>query len=384
MSFSTKARRLIHTAVVLVSSLYSNIPQDKGTEACPDAIEAAEASHIPRNVLHQHFEIVLKGNVFRFDGQIYKQIQGTAMETKVTPSYANLFMDRFERAFIAQEPTQPLVWKRYIDDILCIWIGTRNELEGFLDRLNKAHRTLKFTWSISDERIEFLDLNLFKGGRFNRTNLDMSTHFKTTSQYLHFSSSHPRGIFKGLVKGGSYVLILMHTLTMPPSTNLENTYIFLRNYPMDFIDRNLAGITHDLRASYVPSLPPSPSPCPTPPPNILRLTTYSLHYTSLLHLLKKHWSLVQNDPSLSTFFPTPPQLCYRRNPTLADSLVKASLPGSRRPPTGQVPPIPITRLDSRMVRCADKCCKICPRAEGRRVLFSTVSNTPYTFHETFT
>ena len=180
VSFSTKARRLIHTAVVLVSSLYTNIPQDEGTEACPDAIEAAEA--IPRNVLRQLFEIVLKGNVFRFDSQIYGQIQGTAMGTKMAPdpSYANLFMDRFERAFLAQEPTQPLVWKRYIDDILCIWIGTRSELVGFLDRLNKAHRTLKSTWSISDERIEFLDLNLFKGGRFNRTNLDMSTHFKTT------------------------------------------------------------------------------------------------------------------------------------------------------------------------------------------------------------
>ena len=27
---------------------------------------------------------------------------------------------------------------------------------------------------------------------------------------------------------------------------------------------------------------------------------------------------------------------------------------------------------------------MCPRTEGRRVLFLTVSNTPYTFHETFT
>ena len=51
---------------------------------------------------------------------------------------------------------------------------------------------------------------------------------------------------------------------------------------------------------------------------------------------------------------------------------------------GQLPPIPISRLGSRMVRCTDKRCKVCPKAEGRRVLFSTVSNTPYTFHEVFT
>ena len=37
-----------------------------------------------------------------------------------------------------------------------------------------------------------------------------------------------------------------------------------------------------------------------------------------------------------------------------------------------------------MVRCTDKRCKVCPKAEGMRVLFSTVSNTPYTSHEVFT
>ena len=136
-------------------------------------------------------------------------------------------------------------------------------------------------------------------------------------------------------------------------------------------------------SSYTPSLTHTPSP--TPLPIVPRLvTTYSPHYTSLLTSLRKHWYLVQNDPLLSALFPTPPQLCFRRNPTLADSLMKASLPGSHRPPQGQVPPIPIPRLDSRMVRCADNRCKVCTKIEGRRVLFSMVSNTPYTFHETFT
>ena len=201
-----------------------NIPQDEGTEACLDATEAVEASHIPINVLRQLFEIVLKWNVFTFDGQIYEQVQGTAMGTKMAPSYANLFMDRFERDFLAQEPIRPLVWKR---DILCIWTGTRTEL-----LLNKAHRTLKFTWSISDERIEFLDLNIFKGGRFNTTNkLDMSTHFKKTNtfQYPHFSSSHPRGVFKGLVKGEAIRFLCSNTdahIYFPPYINLE-TLCFL-------------------------------------------------------------------------------------------------------------------------------------------------------------
>ena len=404
-------------ATIDVSSLYTNIPQDEGKQACLDAIEAAEASHIPRDILGQLFDIVLKCNVFNFDGQIYEQIQGTAMGTRMAPSYANLFMDRFERAFLAQEPLQPLVWKRYIDDIICIWTGTRNELESFLARLNTAHRTLRFMWSISNERIEFLDLNIFKGRRFNTNrHLDISTHFKKTNtfQYLHFSSSHPRSVFKGLVKGETIRFLRSNTdpHTYNKTINKFREHLFLRNYPKLFVDRILANITHSLRASYIPTLTPSltpspspspnltlnpnpnpspnPSPSPSPSPNpssstiIPRLVTTYTPHLALIQLLRKHWSLIQDDPSLSLLFPSPPQLSYRRNPTLRDSLVRASLPGSSRPPTGQVPPIPINRLEPRMIKCADGRCKVCPKAEGRRILFSMVSNTPYAFHETFT
>ena len=183
-----------------VSSLYTNIPQDEGTDAC---LEAAEASHIPQSILLNLFNMVLKRNVFSFNNSMYQQIQGTAMGTKMAPSYANLFMDRFEKAFLAQEPNLPLVWKRYINDILCIWTGTRSQLDSFPDRLNKAHSSIKFTWSISDTQIQFLDLNIHKGQRFSQTNLlDRKTYFKPTNtfQCLHFASFHPRSVYKGLVK----------------------------------------------------------------------------------------------------------------------------------------------------------------------------------------
>ena len=69
-------------------------------------------------------------------------------------SYANLFIEKFERSFLVQEPILSLVWKRYIDDILCLWTGARSEL----DKLDKAHKTPRFTWSISYKHIEFLEL----------------------------------------------------------------------------------------------------------------------------------------------------------------------------------------------------------------------------------
>ena len=84
------------------TSLYTNIPQDEGTDACLEAIGLAEASHKPPSVLLELLNIVLKCNVFSFDNSMYQQIQGTAMGTRMAPSYANLFMDRLER-----EPSLP-------------------------------------------------------------------------------------------------------------------------------------------------------------------------------------------------------------------------------------------------------------------------------------
>ena len=74
-----------NTILVTIDVSSLNIPRDKGMNACLDAIEAAEASHIPRNC------------------QIYQQIQGMAIGTKMAPSYAKL------QAFLAQEPILPLV-----------------------------------------------------------------------------------------------------------------------------------------------------------------------------------------------------------------------------------------------------------------------------------
>ena len=81
-----------------VSSLYTTIPQDEGTEACLKLISENRTlkSNIPIEALHILFNIVLKGNIFKFHNQIYNQLTGTAMGTKMAPSYANCFMHTLE------------------------------------------------------------------------------------------------------------------------------------------------------------------------------------------------------------------------------------------------------------------------------------------------
>ena len=56
-----------------------------------------------------------------FNEEYYLQLNGTAMGTKMAPSYANLFMRRFETQILERATNKPTVWWRYIDDVFTIW-----------------------------------------------------------------------------------------------------------------------------------------------------------------------------------------------------------------------------------------------------------------------
>ena len=54
--------------------------------------------------------LILTRNVLTFKGDIFLQQHGTAMGTRMVPSYANLFMGKLEREFFQTHDQQPLVW----------------------------------------------------------------------------------------------------------------------------------------------------------------------------------------------------------------------------------------------------------------------------------
>ena len=107
-------------------------------------------------------EFILKKNNFQFNGTNYLQISGTAMGTKVAPSYANLFMSKLEKEMLETYPLKPTTWWRYIDDIFFIWDYGEIELEKCLHHLNTYHRTIKFTSEWSKEKVHFLDTTVRK------------------------------------------------------------------------------------------------------------------------------------------------------------------------------------------------------------------------------
>ena len=61
------------------------------------------------------------------------------MGTKMAPSYANLFLGKFEHDALLNSPYQPHIWLRFIDDIFMIWTEGPEKLKIFVDYVNTLH-----------------------------------------------------------------------------------------------------------------------------------------------------------------------------------------------------------------------------------------------------
>ena len=174
-----------------VTSLYTNIPNTEGIQATGSYLFKCRSPHQnPTNAsLCKLLELVLTTNNFLFDNKEYLQIGGTAMGTKLAPSFANLFMGHVEDKFVYSYPLQPFIWKRFIDDIFFVWTYGQDELKKFVTHLNTCH----------DSRLDinFLDITITK-----ETDGTISTNLycKPTDShnYLLYSSEHPRHLLNGI------------------------------------------------------------------------------------------------------------------------------------------------------------------------------------------
>lgn len=186
-----------------VDSLYTNINNNDGIKAVANMLKNNPGLNRPDKQLLELLELSLLNNDFIFNGQWYLQIFGTAMGKKFAPNYANIFMAEWEQEALDKCDKKPLLYLRYLDDIFIIWTHSDEDFQSFFRTLNEHHDSIKLKSSVSDSSIDFLDVTVFKGPRFQKENiLDTKVFFKPTDthQLLQKASFHPKHTFSGIVK----------------------------------------------------------------------------------------------------------------------------------------------------------------------------------------
>ena len=178
-----------------VIGLYPNIPHKEGLPALRKRLETRKEKYVLTDTIIDLADVVLKNNIFTFGKKTLKQKQGTAIGTKFPPPHSILFMAELEEEIIKESEYKPYLWWRYINDIFFLWEHGENKLKSIIDKINKAHPTLKFTaeWSKT-----FLDVTVSKTFLDVTESLidgvietDLFVKPTDSHQYLQSSSCHP-------------------------------------------------------------------------------------------------------------------------------------------------------------------------------------------------
>ena len=348
-----------------VSSLYTNIPHNEGINACDHYLRTSSHNTTPTGTLCDLIRMILTMNNFSFNGDHYLQIHGTAMGTKMAPSFANLFLGYFEANALKNAPFQPHTWLRYIDDIFMIWTEGLDNLKIFIDYLNNIHPNIKFTSSHSSTNVPFLDVDV---SLTNDGNICTDLYTKPTDKHQHllFSSCHPLHTKKAIPFSLALRLRRICSTDETFSTRAAQltTYLLKRGYNRDLVTEQVQ------RAANIPRIQTLQTKDVNKPKRIPFITTFNPSLPHISNIIKKHYNLLLSSNRCKNVFQNLPVVAFRRSPNLRDLLVTAKLPSNS---TNSHPQLP-----SGSFRCGQNCttCPYISDGQPSYTFFSTGETYP--------
>ncbi|CAJ0932492.1 unnamed protein product, partial [Ranitomeya imitator] len=252
-------------------SLYTSIPHDKGIDCVRRLLVTSKLDPRTIDLCLELLKVVLTRNYFLFEDNYYLQAQGTAMGSNMAPPYANTYMATFEEEVIYPNDlfkAHCITWKRYIDDIFCIWTGTLDSLNEFFETLNHSWSGLSFTITKDTQQISFLDTMVIKDAS-GTLSTDLYRKPTDRNSLLYYTSLHPAS-----------------TRNAIPRSQFQR------------VDKLVSDHTKKQRRGYPPNvlhdaLQPRTSPKQSPTGRIPFVHTYHPYVHILHHNIRKHWRLLR-------------------------------------------------------------------------------------------
>lgn len=247
-----------------ISNLYGEIPLGELFILCVELCDRKE-----RNWMTPLLHHVLFCNIVQFNSKLYKQTTGVAMGSPFGPTAANVFLHHKVDNHLINKNEFPEIEfvARYLDDVLFILAADTNITE-FQQKLNSIHAAMKFTLDASPTNVDFLDITIYKGNRFQSSGvLDLKTFSKPMNKFLYipYLSLHTTKTLKGFIK----------TEFMRLLRNSSNERVFLRSalefvhnlrargYPCHFIRNVWLNINYNQRHLVLRDIPPKEKATPT-------------------------------------------------------------------------------------------------------------------------
>lgn len=189
------------------NAMYNNIDTSHALSVIYPWLDTLKTNNLlpryfPLEAVKEAMVLVMRNNIFEWGDSCFLQLTGTAMGTSAAVMWATIYYATHEiNVILPKYRGQLLYFRRYIDDIFGIWIGTtESQWDEFCNDIDDFGI---LSWDIKTQSrsrsVNFLDLTLtIEGSR-----VISRTYQKEMNLYLYLppNSAHPPGVIKGLIFG---------------------------------------------------------------------------------------------------------------------------------------------------------------------------------------
>ena len=221
---------------------------------------------IPPHIF-QLITLAFNASAIHFNGRFFTQIDGLPMGIQFAVNVANYFMMQIvekDPRFIDQYVTFMAYYKRYIDDIIGIWLGSAEELNLFHHMMNNLAPRISFTLVTSKSLINVLDTVLYTvldHNDYSKKVIKFRLHQKDLNPYLYipFTSSHPPHCKSGFIKG-ELIRMCRNNSTEFDFLHFKRLFkarLVKRGYPLGYLDRIFDVDYYPRRLEFLLDKPPA-------------------------------------------------------------------------------------------------------------------------------
>ena len=193
-------------------------------------------------------------------------------------------------------------WKRFIDDIFQIFLGTTNQPQSLQDFMNHLHPTIKFTLQHSTQQIRFLDVTIqIKANRKLSTKLFRKP--TDCAELLHFHSNHSLKCKESIVFSQAlrYNLFITDYCSLQKELDSLAISLLARKHPLDIITHSIFRALLHTRDSLLRESTKAWGPTAGPTTVLPIITPYSVEEKSFSQLVRDQWHIIENDLQLHSY-----------------------------------------------------------------------------------
>ena len=213
-------------------SMYTNIPTHTALNLIGKYLSQYQLKNnneYPQDTVKAGLRLIMILNIFTFRDLTLKQLNRTAMGTPPAPPYSTIYYGIQEEKFLPHHSRRVIYYRRFIDDVICIWCPNKNpqldtlEWNEFKQKMN-AFPGLTWEFSERSKTVDFMDMTI----TINNLNIIETTLFEKRLNlhlYIPPHSAHPPGLLPGIVYSTLFRIFTLHS---SENDNLQRTKVYFK------------------------------------------------------------------------------------------------------------------------------------------------------------